>query len=195
MKCSTATSSSPTGRARSSSARARVRQDRRRVAQIGFDRGHAGDLLLRQELPAEAHRHGVVVHVDNARGGIDAPRDLVDVAAGGQPRADVEELVDALPRQVGDGAAQEGPVGAGGERVVRVDRGERVEGGAVGREVGAAPKRVVVDARRVRPVEIGAARRQRARGSIHFRVRVHSLLLISRPLPTSITRPGHRCLT
>jgi len=43
----------------------------------------------------------------------------VDVADGGQPRADVEELVDALPGQDGDSAAQEGAVGAGGERAVR----------------------------------------------------------------------------
>ncbi len=151
------------GRERSSSRRAGMRQDRRRVAQIGLDRGRVGHAVPVQELPAVAHRDGIGIHVDDAGQGVDRLGQRVDVADGGQARANVEELVDALPGQDGDSAAQEGAVGTGGERAVRVHRVQRVEGGAVGREVGVAAERVVVDARRIGPVQVGtpAVRRHR----------------------------------
>jgi len=107
------------GRERSSSRRAGMRQDRRRVAQVGLDRRRVGHFVPVQELPAVAHRDGIGIHVDDAGQGVDRLGQRVDVADGGQARADVEELVDARLGQDGDSAAQEGAIDARSGTVVR----------------------------------------------------------------------------
>ncbi len=94
-------------------------EDRRRVAGVGPEGG--GIRIVSQQRRAVGHRERVDVHVEDARGGVAALGDLVDVPGGGDAAAQVEELVDAPVEQEGDGAAQEGAIGAGDERDVGVD--------------------------------------------------------------------------
>ena len=54
-----------------------------------------------------ADHHRVDVHVDHARVRADTLRDLVHVLVGGQPRADVNELRDALASQETHGPLEE----------------------------------------------------------------------------------------
>jgi hypothetical protein len=129
-----------------------------------------------------AHQEGVgvgehdrvVVDVHDPGFGVDALGHGVDVVAGGDAGADVEELADAdLARQVPHAAAEEGPVGPG-VAAGAVDAagvgGEGVLGDlAVDREVVAAPEEVVVDPGRVgdgavdrHGGTVGAGRHERA---------------------------------
>jgi hypothetical protein len=53
----------------------------------------------------------VVVDVHGASVRVYSLGDGVDIVLGGQPSAEVEELADAVPGEVGDRPAEEGPVG------------------------------------------------------------------------------------
>ena len=58
-----------------------------------------------------ADHNRVVIHVQDARFGVDLQRDLVHRPLGGQPNADIEELVNAgLAGQEPDDPAEEPPV-------------------------------------------------------------------------------------
>src|SRR5207248_10173501 len=60
----------------------------------------------------------IVVHVDDEGGGIGGLGELVGVRGGGQARAEVEELADALPDHVPDRAAEDLPVQPGAAALV-----------------------------------------------------------------------------
>ncbi|GAA4896504.1 hypothetical protein GCM10023203_58710 [Actinomycetospora straminea] len=92
------------------------------VAHVG-----AGDADGRQpvdHLVRVRHRHRLEVHVGHARVGAVGQRDLVDVADGRHPGAEVEELGDPRGQAPLDGAAQEiavGPADVGHVRVLGED--------------------------------------------------------------------------
>jgi len=123
-------------------ARRGVGEDRRRVAGVGPDGGGAG--VVGQQRRAVGHGDRVDVHVEDAGGGVAALGDLVGVPGGGDAAAQVEELVDAPVEQEGDGAAQEGAVGARDERDVGVDGLRAPDGRAIDGGVLEAAEHVVV---------------------------------------------------
>jgi hypothetical protein len=123
-------------------------EDRVGVDQVGEDRfgqRRVGEFDLRVR-----HRRRVVVDVDD----VGVRHGLVHVAHGGDARAEVEELGDALGPAVPHGAAQEVAVlprgGLGVGHHLEVSVGE----GPVGLEVARAAEQVVVDPRRVRLLRI-----------------------------------------
>ena len=81
--------------------------------------------------------------------------DLVHVAAGGQARADVEELADpGLTGQELDRPGQERPVGTRGPRRVWYRLQQAARGFPVGLEVVLAAEQVVIDPRDVRDGDV-----------------------------------------
>ena len=123
----------------------RVVQDARRVPQVTLDR--ADPRRRAQQGPRVRDDDRVVIDVDHARPRVQLARDLVDIARGGQPRADVDELPDArLVGQEPDGAAQETPVRP--RRCPRIGHhGQQLAGGLpVFGVVVLAAEQVVVDA-------------------------------------------------
>jgi hypothetical protein len=85
---------------------------------------------------------GVVIDVDDPGPG----RHLVRAALGGQPAAEVEELVDPGAGDMTYGTLEEGPVRAGQRDRLRDQLGELVDGLAVDREVVLPAQHVVVHA-------------------------------------------------
>src|SRR6185437_2372969 len=133
----------------------RLLKDLPGIAQVRVEvRGGALRGAGQQSAGVREHQR-VVVHVDDPaarRGGL---CDLVGVARGRQPGADVEELTDALgSRQVAHRPGQERPVGLGGQPDAGIDADCGVPGAPVGREVVLAAQPVVVDARDVRHVDV-----------------------------------------
>lgn len=118
------------------------------LAHVGLDRG--GPVLGGQQGAGVRDDDRVDVHVDDAGVRMDALRDLVDVALVGQPRAEVDVLVDPLLGDVGDGAAEEAPVRAEGLDAVRDGLDEVARELAVGCVVVLAAEHVVVHAGHVR---------------------------------------------
>jgi hypothetical protein len=125
-------------------------------AQIGLDDGGAG--VAGQDGLAVRDGDGVDVGVDHAgvRGGLLG--DLVDVARGGYPRSDVDELADAGRGEEPDGPAEEPAVGLADRAGVRLDRDDGPAHVLVGQEVVGAAHQVVVDPRDVRAVGVDPRR-------------------------------------
>ena len=101
----------------------------------------------------------VVVHVDDAGLRGDLLGDLVDVGAGGDPGADVEELADPLLGEEADCPHQKRPVGAGGVAHLRGGCQHALGRRPVGGEVVLAAEQVVVGAGGMR--DAGVDLRQR----------------------------------
>jgi hypothetical protein len=80
-----------------------------RVGLLGWQTLHKGPRQL--EDPAVRDRDRVPVHVDDPGRRVGRLGDLMDVSAGRDAGADVEELGDALVDHEADGAAQERAVG------------------------------------------------------------------------------------
>jgi hypothetical protein len=76
------------------------------VAQVGGD--HSGGAVVGEEGAAVREDHGVVVHVDDPRLGVDLLCRFVRVLLGRQAAADVEDLVDAAAADHVLDAADEG---------------------------------------------------------------------------------------
>jgi len=100
------------------------------------------------------------VDVGHPGGGVVPVGDLVDVAGGGHPGAEVEELVDALLGAPLHGPGEEGPVGAGRAYHVRAVGHDPRDVVAVRGEVVLPTQHVIIHASRIRPFEIGTGRRE-----------------------------------
>jgi hypothetical protein len=125
-------------------------------AQVALDDGGAG--VTGQDGLAVRDGDGVDVGVDHAgvRGG--PLGDLVDVALGGYPRSDVDELADAGRGEEPDGPAEERAVGREDRAGVRLDRDDGPAHVLVGQEVVGAAHQVVVDPRDVGAVDVDPRR-------------------------------------
>jgi hypothetical protein len=126
----------------------RVGQDRSRVAHVARHDNHSG--VLGQDGAGVADNHRVVVDVGDLGGRLGVLGHVVRVQDGGQARAHVDELGDALPGHVGDGPPQELPVLLGDLGREGIDLQQPLGQVAIGREVVFPAEPVVVDAGDVR---------------------------------------------
>ncbi|GAA3411209.1 hypothetical protein GCM10018952_18920 [Streptosporangium vulgare] len=124
-------------------AHVRVLQDLPGPADVPLDDGHV--LVLAEDRPAVDQDGRVVVDVDDPGVG----GDLVHVVLGGQPGADVEELVDPRLGEETDRPAQERAIGAGTVPDLGDDLQCLLRGLPIHREVVLASQVVVVHARDV----------------------------------------------
>ena len=149
-----ATSVTATGWVRSRNSRG-VAEDGADVAQVRFDVVRGARLMAGQEGAGVSEHDRVVIRVQDAGLGRDRLGDLVHVTFRRDAGADVEELpYPRLPGEVADGAAEERPVRAGGERPVRVDPGRLLGRLPVGGVIVLAAEQVVVDPGLVRHGDI-----------------------------------------
>jgi hypothetical protein len=124
---------------------------------VGFPQVRGGD---RGERVAVEQRGGrgdgdrLVVDVGHPRRRIDRPGRLVDVADRRDAGAEVEELVDPLPRAEPHGPPQEVPVGVDHLRRERHDGRDAFDGCPIGGEVVRAAQEVVVHAGGVRDASV-----------------------------------------
>ena len=135
----------------------RRRQQRVRVAEVGFDVVGRALGAARQQHPRVQQHQGVVVDVHDAALRGRPLGHLVGVVDRRQAAADVEELADpGLAGQVADGAVQELPVAAGqvGNRGIHLP--QLLAELAVDREVVLAAQPVVPDPRRMRDHRVQA---------------------------------------
>src|SRR5690606_27032090 len=136
----------------------RVGEDLLRLVQVALDEGR--DAALGEQRPPVREDDRVVVDVDDPRGGVRVARELVHVRRRGQPRPDVDELVDAhVGGHVGDRALYRGPVAPSHHGCFRHELHHHVGHLAVGGEVVLAAEEVVVHARERRRGGVDARRR------------------------------------
>ncbi len=97
----------------------------------------------------------IVIHVNDARVRADLMRHLAHVAAGGQPRPDIEKLRNTrLKNQVMHHTVQELPIGDGAERGHRCEAKDLGKESAIGGEVILAAEHGVVYPCDIRPGEV-----------------------------------------
>jgi hypothetical protein len=130
--------------------RLRLPEDLLRLADIGLQIvGGALRGAAQQGLGVPQHDR-VVVRVDHTRLRGHRLGDLVEVGLGGDARADVEELADAVLGEQPGRPVHEAPVGLGGGLHIGVDGQDALAQLLVDRVVVLAAQPPVVDARRVR---------------------------------------------
>jgi hypothetical protein len=126
-------------------------QDRPRFTQVCTDGGGGGDIL--EDGAAVGHRDGIDVDVDDPALRVVRLDEFVDVAGGGDPRADIEKLVDTLFEQEIDCPAQECSIGQGGQPDVRAEFEDLFNGNAIAFEIVIASKKTVIDPGRAGSVQ------------------------------------------
>jgi hypothetical protein len=123
-------------------------QQRLRLPEVGLD---DDDLLRLGEQGVSVGNHDrIVVDVDDLRVRVDLVSDLMHVVLGRQARPDVQELADALLREITDGPPQERPVFAHLLLGFGKNPQHALGGAAVSLEVLSTAQHVVIHPRDVR---------------------------------------------
>ncbi len=122
-----------------------IAQNRVAVAQVSGDNRHL-IVVNREQRPQMRDHDRVVIDVGDRGLRVGRPCCFVRVRSGWQPRAQVDELRDALPRQPGDGPSDEAPALRDGLGDRGIDRQQLLRDHPVRREVVLATEKVIVNA-------------------------------------------------